>query len=108
LGDVYPKPRGRQQHVGDGDEEITVALADARGGTVEFDVRSGPFRSPPLLWLLAVSLWAPVKWLVALLLLLASDTIREGLRRVFGAGWRRIRPRPGNDGPTARPGSAGT
>lgn len=103
LGGVYPAPRSRQGHVADGTEEVNVPLADARGMSVEFDVRSGPFRSAPLLWLLTVSLWSPVKWLIALLLVLASDTIRDGLRRVLGVGWRRLRsPRRSQGAPARR------
>jgi hypothetical protein len=75
---------------------------------VEFDVRSGPFRSPPLLWLLTVSLWSPVKWLIALLLVLASDTIREALRRVLGAASRRLRPPGTKQRAGARPRRAGS
>jgi hypothetical protein len=108
VGGVYPAPRRRQEHVADGTEEVGIALADARGMSVEFDVRSGPFRSAPLLWLLTVSLWSPVKWLIALLLVLASDTIREALRRVLGAAWRRLRPPRTKQRAGTRPRRAGT
>jgi hypothetical protein len=92
LGEIYPSPRSRQSRVAAELDEATVALGDAREPVVEFDVRSPPFRGPPLSWVLGASVWSPLKWLIALLVALASDTVREWLRRLLTGAWRWIRP----------------
>jgi hypothetical protein len=71
---------------------IALPLPDFED-SVEFDVRSRPFRNPILVKAVDVTVWTPFGWLLGLAIPLINDRVRDvaggWLRRRF----QRLRPR---------------
>jgi hypothetical protein len=90
IGDTFPAgttgPGPRHS------TRVTLPLPDFED-SVEFDVRSRPFRNPILVKAVDVTVWTPFGWLLGLAIPLINDRVRGVAGGWLSRRFRRLRPR---------------
>jgi hypothetical protein len=71
---------------------VRLPVADF-ADSVEFDVRSRPFRNPIFVKAVSVTVWTPFGWLLGLAIPLISDRVRDVSLRWLKRGFQRYRLR---------------
>jgi hypothetical protein len=91
IGDTFP---AGQRGVGPrGGDRITLQLPEF-ADALEFDVRSRPFRNPILVKTVDVTVWTPFGWMLALVVPLISDRVREVIVDWMKRLFQRRKPPP--------------
>ena len=98
VGETFPDAT-RATHPGDGSEDVTFGLEEsARAETVEFEVRSPPFRNAILVQAVDLSVWSGMNWILVGLIAASSEWVRGLPRRLLA----RLRGRTRAPGPRRR------
>ena len=83
VGETFPDST-RATHPGDGSEDVTFGLEEsARAETVEFEVRSPPFRNAILVQAVDLSVWSGMNWILVGLIAASSEWVRGLPRRLL-------------------------
>jgi hypothetical protein len=82
---IATKPASESAPAPDGNEQRTVGL-DSATRTVTLETRSKLFRNDMLAPATSLTFWSPFKWLLGLLMVMASEGARTELKRLI-RGW---------------------
>jgi hypothetical protein len=83
VGETFPDAT-RATHPSDGSQDVKFELEEsARDASIEFDVRSPPFRNAILVKVVDLSLWSGINWVLMLLIAATNDWVRALPRRLL-------------------------